>query len=391
MVMRGTTAIAGIGESQMGRLPGRSAIDLMSQAAKAALDDAGLTFADIDGLATMPVRVAPMNPPAGLIASAMGIKPAWLSTVDLAGASGTAMIQQAAMAIVTGQCTTVLCVAGQNLLSHQSRDSAIKAMANSGVAHLDFEVPQGPLVASLYALVASQHMARFGTTEEQMAEVAVAMRLHASLNPNAHKREPITVEDVMRSRPISSPLKVLDCSLVSDGAAAVIVTSSERARDLRQKSVKVLGSGYGQRHGFVGETSDLVHTGAIESGAAAYKSAGLGPTQIDVAQLYDCFTITVLVELEDLGFCPKGEGGRFVEGGRIRFDGDLPTTTHGGLLSAGHPGLPGGLFHVLEGVRQIRGEAGGRQARRAETALVHGNGGVIAVHCTLILGAEHTA
>jgi acetyl-CoA acetyltransferase len=379
-------AIVGIGESKLGKVPDRSALQLQTDAAQAALADAGLRMADIDGLLTTPVRVEHWNMPCGVVAHHLGIHPSYLATVDLAGASGAAMIHQAALAIASGQCSTVLCVAGQNLLSHGSRAKAVKSMAEGGSAHPQFEVPYGPLVPSLYALVAQRHMHEYGTTSEQLAEVAVTIRYHASLNPNAHKREPITVDDVLKSRMITSPLHVLDCALVSDGAAAAIVTSGSRARDLKRKPVHLLGQGYGLRHSHIGDT-ELTTTGAVDSGRDAFRTAGLKPSDVDVAQIYDCFTITVIVELEDLGFCKKGEGGHFVEGGRIALGGELPITTHGGLLSACHPGLGGGFFHVLEAVRQLRGEAGERQVKDAEVALVHGNGGVISIHCTLILGS----
>lgn len=379
-------AIAGIGESRIGKVPDRSALQLQADAAQAALADAGLRMADIDGLLTTPVRVEHWNMPCGVVAHHMGIRPSYLATVDLAGASGAAMIHQAAIAIASGQCSTVLCVAGQNLLSHGSRAKAVKSMAEGGSAHPQFEVPYGPLVPSLYALVAQRHMHEYGTTPEQLAQVAVAIRRHASLNPNAHKRELISIDDVLESRMITSPLHVLDCALVSDGAAAAIVTSAERARDLKRKPVHLLGQGYGLRHSHIGDT-ELTTTGAVDSGRDAFRTAGLRPSDVDVAQIYDCFTITVIVELEDLGFCKKGEGGHFVEGGRIGLGGELPITTHGGLLSACHPGLGGGFFHVLEAVRQLRGEAGERQVKDAKVSLVHGNGGVISIHCTLILGA----
>jgi acetyl-CoA acetyltransferase len=179
---------------------------------------------------------------------------------------------------------------------------------------------------------------------------------------------------------------VLDCAIVSDGAAAAVVTRADRARDLRSKPVYLLGSGYGLRHGHVGDAQCLTTSGAVDSGRTAFRKAGLTPGDIDVAEIYDCFTITVIVELEDLGFCPKGEGGRFVEDGNIGLGGRLPITTHGGLLSGGHPGLGGGFFHAIEAVRQLRGEAGERQVPGAEVALAHGNGGVVSVHCTLVLG-----
>lgn len=386
MMTLAETRIVGIGESRCGKVPDRSALQLQSDAARAALNDAGLTLKDIDGLITTPVRVEPWNMPCGVVASFLGVQPAYLSTLDLAGASGAAMIHHAAMAIATGQCHTVLCVAGQNLLTNKTRASAVQTMAESGAAHPQFEVPYGPLVASNYALIAQRHRHEYGTTEEQMAEVAVTIRHHASLNPNAHQTKPITVREVLDSPMITSPLKRFDCALVSDGAAAVIVTSADRARDLKQKPVRLLGQGYGLSHSYVGEALNLPVSGAVESGKKAFAMAGVTPADIDVAELYDCFTITVIIELEDLGFCKKGEGGAFVQNGRIALGGALPVTTHGGLLSACHPGLGGGLFHVLEGVRQVRGTAGARQVKDAKLALVHGNGGTIAIHCTLILG-----
>jgi acetyl-CoA acetyltransferase len=212
------------------------------------------------------------------------------------------------------------------------------------------------------------------------------MRHHASLNPNAHKRDPISIDDVLKSKMITSPLHILDCAIVSDGAAAAIVTTAERARDLKKRPVQLLGQGYGLRHSHIGNT-ELTTTGAVDAGRDAFRTSGLKPSDMDFAQIYDCFTITVIVELEDLGFCKKGEGGHFIENGRIGIGGELPVTTHGGLLSGGHPGLGGGFFHVIEAVRQLRGEAGARQVKDAQVALVHGNGGVISIHCTLILGA----
>ena len=377
--------IAGIGESRCGKAPDRSALQLQSDAVYAALADAGLTLADIDGLITTPVRVEPWNMPCGVVASFLGVRPAYLSTLDLAGASGCAMIHHAAMAIASGQCHTVLCVAGQNLLTNKTRASAVQTMAESGAAHPQFEAPYGPLVASSYALIAQRHRHEYGTTEEQMAEVAVAIRGHALLNPNAHMTRPLTVRDVLDSPMITSPLKRFDCALVSDGAAAVIVTRADCAHDLKQPPVRLLGQGYGLSHSYVGEARNLPVSGAVEAGKKAFTMAGVTPADIDVAELYDCFTITVIVELEDLGFCKKGEGGAFVQNGRIALGGELPVTTHGGLLSACHPGLGGGLFHVLEGVRQVRGTAGARQVKDTKLALVHGNGGAIAIHCTLIL------
>jgi acetyl-CoA acetyltransferase len=380
--------IVGVGQSRIGRVPDRSTAQLQSDAVQSALADAGLALNDIDGLFTTPLRVEHWQAPAAVVANNLGLRPRYMSTVDLAGASGAAMVQQAVAAVAAGHCTTALCVAGQNLLSHRTRADAVKSMAESGSAHPQFEVPYGPVVPSLYALVAQRHMHQYGTTPEQLAEVAVAIRANAALNPAAHKRDPITVEDVLKSRVISTPLHVLDCAIVSDGAGALIVTTGDRARDLKQKPVHLLGAGVGVRHSHIGEAREPIVTGAVEAGRQAFGQAGLTQADVDVAELYDCFSITVLIELEDLGFCAKGEGGPFVMDGRVRRDGALPITTHGGLMSFGHPGVGGGLFHVLEAVRQVRGDAGERQIPGVEIALAHGNGGVMSVHCTLLLGQE---
>jgi acetyl-CoA acetyltransferase len=381
--------IVGVGESPLGKVPDLSALQLQRAAARAALDDAGLDWSDIDGLLTTPIRVANWAMPCGIVAEGLGIRsPRYLATLDVAGASGAAMVHHAAMAIDAGQCDTVLCVAGQNLLTHSSRADAVQQMAEAGWAHPQFEAPFGPLIASLYALLAQRHMHEYGTTAEQLAEVAVTIRSHAALNPLAQKRTPITVPEVLASRMITSPLHVLDCAVVSDGAAAIIVSRADRARDARAKPVRLLGQGYGFSHAYVGDYPSLTTTGAADSGRSAFAMAGLRPADIDVAQLYDCFTITVIMELEDLGFCAKGEGGAYVQGGRIALGGELPVTTHGGLLSACHPGLAGGMFHVIEAVRQLRGECGERQVRDARIALAHGNGGAIGIHCTLIMASE---
>ena len=359
------------------------AMELQRAAALAALADAGLSLADVDGLLTTPIRVANWAMPVGMVAQGLGIRPGYLATLDVAGASGTALVHHAAMAVATGQAETVLCVAGQNQLTNVSRSATVEQYASHGWAHPEYEAPYGPLIPTLYALVAQRHMHEYGTTPEQMAEVAVAIRGHAALNPLAHKQAPITVADVLGSRMITSPLHMLDCAIVSDGAAAFVISSRT---GLKKKAVKLLGQGYGFTHTYIGEHDNIATTGAVQSGRGAFAMAGVKPADIDVAELYDCFTITVIAELEDLGFCPKGEGGRFVEGGRIRLGGELPVTTHGGLLSAAHPGLAGGMFHVIEAVRQLRGEAGARQVPDAELVLAHGNGGIIGIHCTLILG-----
>jgi acetyl-CoA acetyltransferase len=261
-------------------------------------------------------------------------------------------------------------------------------LMQSSTGHGQFEQPYGPTVPAYYALIAQAHMARYGTTPEQFARIAVACRKHAALNPTAQMREPITVEDVVNSRLIADPLHLLDCSLVSDGGSAVVLTSAERAADFPHAPVYMLGVGEGHGHEHISQARSLTTSAALESGQRAYAMAGLAPKDMDFAQLYDCFTPTVLLELEDLGFCDKGEGGAFVESGAIELGGTLPVNTHGGLLSHCHPGNPGSMFALTETVTQLRGQAGARQVPGAEVAMVHAQGGIMSSHTSLILGRE---
>jgi acetyl-CoA acetyltransferase len=244
--------------------------------------------------------------------------------------------------------------------------------------------------ASSYSLAARRHMHEFGTTSEQLAEIAVAFRGWASKNPNAYHRDPITVDDVLASPLVAAPLHKLDCCLVTDGAGALVMTSAARARDLRQPPVYVLGAGTAHTHGMsISQMGDVTTTGAAVSGPQAFAMAGLAPTDVDVIELYDSFTITALMTLEDLGFCAKGEGGAFVEGGRLGPGGDLPTNTNGGGLSYTHPGMYG-MFVLVEAVRQLRGEVVDRQVPGAEVAVANGCGGVLSCTSTIVLGTEST-
>jgi acetyl-CoA acetyltransferase len=239
----------------------------------------------------------------------------------------------------------------------------------------------------MYALAASRHMYECGTTREQLAEVAVAARGWARLNPKAFKREDLNVEDVLASRMVSSPLSILDCCLVTDGGGALLVTSAERAKDLRKPPVYLLGAGEAHWHRNISQMPDLTGTAASDSGRRAYEMAGIRPEEVDVVMLYDAFTITPILFLEDLGFCEKGEGGSFVKDGRIAPGGELPVNTNGGGLSYNHPGMYG-LLLVIEAVRQLRGECGERQVEGAEIALAHGNGGVLSSQVTAVLGIQ---
>jgi acetyl-CoA acetyltransferase len=254
-----------------------------------------------------------------------------------------------------------------------------------------YEAPFKPfLPPTAYALAAARHMHEFGTTREQLAEVAVAAREWALRNPVAWEKQPLTVQEVLSSRMVSYPLTIRDCCLVSDGGGAIVVTSAERARGLRKKPVYLLGAGHVTTHLTIANMPDLVETGARRSGEIAYEQAGVGPRDIDVVGVYDAFTINTILFLEDLGFCAKGEGGAFVSGGRIAPGGALPVNTNGGGLSYCHPGMYG-LFLLIEAVRQLRGECGERQVAGADIALAHGNGAVLSSQYTVILGGEQTA
>ncbi len=253
-----------------------------------------------------------------------------------------------------------------------------------------FETPYRPFLPSTaYALAASRHMHQFGTTREQLAAVAVAARQWALLNPAAWEKKPLTIPEVLGARMVSYPFTVRDICLVTDGGGAIVLTAPERAKGLKKPPVYVLGQGQAITHANISSMPDLTVTGALASGRQAYAMAGLAAKDIDVVELYDAFTINPILFLEDLGFCSKGEGGRFVEGGHIAPGGGLPVNTNGGGLSYCHPGMYG-LFLLIEAVRQLRGEAGARQVKGAETAVAHGNGGVLSSQSTVILGTQAT-
>ena len=382
MKLADRAAVAGVGSTAVGAYPGRSSYFFMAQAARDALADAGLAKERVDGLIVIPSLVQPSITPAATFIDYFGVRPQRFSSEPgLGGASGCAAIRQAATMIASGQASVVLIVAGDAALSGRSAGSVYAGGAQ-------FESPYGTLAPALYALFAQRHMHEFGTTPEQLAEVSVACRSHASLNPDAQMRDPMTVEDVLASPMIAEPFRRLHCCLISDGGCAVVLTSFERARELPRPPVRLLGSGECHTHDKVWRAPDFVSSGAAASGRQAFAEASLTPADIDVAEIYDCFSITPIVFLEDLGFCPKGQGGPFVEGGRIRLGGELPINTHGGLLSHGQPGMAGGLFHAVEAVVQVRGDAGPRQVPGVEVALAHGNGGIFSTECTLIFGRD---
>ena len=384
--LRGQVAIVGAADTAVGKVPQMGATALCAEAARRALDDAGISKDQVDGLVTCNSMVEPYMYHAEALAEYLQIFPRYCVSANAGGGTTFSGIRQAAAAIATGACTTVLVALADTLRTGLSREQAKKLQSSTG--HPQFETPYGATVPAYYALIARAHMDRYGTTPEQLASVAVNGRRHAALNPAAQMREPITVEDVLNSRMIADPLHLLDCSLVSDGGAAIVLTAADRAADFRHDPIYILGAGEGHSHEHISQARSLTTSAAADSGREAYEMAGLGPRDMDLVELYDCFTPVVLIELEDLGFCGKGEGGAFVESGATALDGGLPMNTHGGLLSHCHPGNPGALFLRTEAVMQLRRQAGARQVPDASVALVHGQGGIMSSHATLILGRE---
>jgi acetyl-CoA acetyltransferase len=384
--LRGKVAIVGAADTDVGKIPQYGATALCVEAARRALDDAGITRDQIDGLVTCNSMAEPHMYHAEAIAEYLQIFPRYSVSASAGGGTTFSALQNAASAIITGLCDTVLISMADSLRSGLSREQAMNLQSSTG--HPQFEIPYGATVPAYYALIAHAHMNAYGTTPEQLAAVAVSARKHAALNANAQMRDIISVDDVLSSRMIADPLHLLDCSLVSDGGAAVILTSADRASDYPHQPVFVLGAGEGHSHEHISQARSLTTSAAVESGRRAFEMAGLGPGDIDVAEIYDCFTPVVLIELEDLGFCNKGEAGAFVESGETALDGSLPMNTHGGLLSHCHPGNPGSMFALTEAVIQLRRSAGDRQVDNAEVALVHAQGGIMSSHATLILGRE---
>ncbi len=385
--LRNKTAIIGIGESDIGKIPSMTGLGLNAQAAKRALDDAGLQPTDIDGLLTAYSFTEPYFMLGTVLCEYLGLKPRYCSSLIAGGASPGIMLAHAAAAIATGQATTVLICTGENRASGLNRDMAVSALA-AAVGHPYFEFHYGPSIPGCYALITQRYMHEYGLTREQLAQIPVTTRRHASLHPNSHMKSLISIDDVLKSKPIADPLNLLDCCLISDAAGAFIVTAADRAKDMVDKPVYLLGVGECHTHEHILCAESLVHFGATESGHAAYSMAGLGPDDMDVAQLYDCFSIVPIIELEELGFCRPGEGGDFYSRGHAEIGGKLPVNTHGGMLSHAHAGATGGLLGIIEAVAQLRGGLGARQVRDADTALVHNEGGVLSSHCTLILANQ---
>ncbi|GHO77141.1 thiolase [Ktedonobacter sp. SOSP1-85] len=375
-------AIVGVAESDLGSTPDKTVLQLQAQAARAALEDAGLGLQDVEALFCAGNWAWSPNL---MLAEYLGIQPRYTDTTNIGGSSFEAHIGHALAGIEAGLFEVALITYGSTQRSDRARGRGQPYYRLTE----QYEGPFGlPAPVGAYALAASRHMFEYGTTSEQLAEVAVATRKWATLNEKAMKREPITIEDVLNSRWIAEPLHLLDCCLVTDGGGAVVVASASRVRQMRKAPVWVLGHGEAHTHNTITNMPDLAsHQAATASGRDAFARAGLTPAEIDVAEIYDSFTITVLLTLEALGFCGKGEGGAFVSGQRTAPGGAFPMNTNGGGLSYCHPGMYG-IFLLIEATRQLRGECGPRQVEGARIALAHGTGGVLSSAATVLLGKD---
>lgn len=388
MNLRGATAIVGAADTAVGKLPGISATALCAEAALAALKDAGLTLDDVDGLVTCTSMAEPHMYHAQMMAEYLQITPSYCVTASAGGGTTFSVIYQAACAIAAGVCNTVVVSMADSLRTGLSRDQAKVMQSSTG--HAQFETPYGSTVPGYYALIANAYLHEYNATPEQFAAVAVTARAHAALNPSAEQRTPITIDDVLSSRMIADPLRLLDCSLVSDGGSAVVLTRADRAADGPHEPVYLLGAGEALSHEHISQAASLTSSAARHSGARAFASAGCSAADMHFAQIYDCFTPVVLIEMEDLGFCAPGEAGEFFASGQATLGGTLPVNTHGGLLSHSHPGNPGSMFALTESVQQLRHAAGERQVKNAELGLVHAQGGILSSHCSLVLGRATT-
>jgi acetyl-CoA C-acetyltransferase len=380
----GEVAVAGVCESPRRKAPGVHPYAIHAEVIRGALEDAGLEIGDVDGfcsVASMPTEGG-RDMDLGEIAEYVGIHPRWFDSTDIGGAAFISHAGHAALAIASGLCEVVVV---SYAAAGRSWPFPFADIPSSPYGPGQWEVPYGANTVAYYALAARRHIDLYGTTAEQLAQIAVQCRANAGPNENAIYRDPITVEDVLASGFIADPLHKLDCCVVTDSGAAFVLTSRKRAERLSRKPVYVLGAGeaLGQVH--ISQMDDPTRTVAASSGADALERAGVSHSEIDCAQIYDSFTYTVLVTLESLGFCQPGEGGPFVASGAIAPDGRLPINTDGGGLSSNHPGRRGALA-LIEGVRQLRGESPGVQLAEPRICLVHGTGGFLSATATLVLG-----
>ena len=398
MPLRGAAAVVGIAERSPQRYTGdETNLDLLSGVAVDAMADAGVDRSDVDGLIVHPVGGLPGFVPA-TVAEFIGLSPRFAEIVDLGGATGAGMIWRAAAAINAGMCETCLCLTGTRRRRRTPRDSTPNGQRQRTSSptrrdrspHAEFDAPYGLIGANVgYALLATRYAHEYGLTDAQRAKVAVDQRRNANANPAAiFHDQPLTIADVTASEMICEPLRMLEIVMPAAGAAALVVTRADRAADAAQPPAWLLGAGESVTHSSLAQAPDFGETGIGRAARDAFASAGVRPTEIGLASLYDCYTIMVLLTLEEAGFCGAGEAGAFVESHDLTFEGDFPLNTHGGQLSFGQPGMAGGMSHVTEAVRQIQGRAGARQIPGLELAYAHGNGGIIAEQVGLVFGAE---
>ncbi|MEW2632796.1 acetyl-CoA acetyltransferase [Streptomyces sp. NPDC048389] len=379
-------AVVGISLSDCGRLDGPTPYALHAQAARRALADSGLDRCVVDGLCSAGLgTLAPVE-----VAEYLGLRPLWVDSTAVGGATWEVMAAHAADAIAAGHANAVLLVYGSTARADIGAGRRTSDLSFGARGPLQFEVPYGHTLVAKYAMAARRHMHEYGTTLEQLAQVAVQARANAAANPDAMFRDPITVDDVLGGPLIADPFTKLHCCVRSDGGCAVLLAAEEYVPDTAKAPVWILGTGEHVSHTTMSEWRDFTVSPAAVSGRLAFERAGVRPAEIDVAEIYDAFTYMTLVTLEDLGFCAKGEGGAFVEQGRLLRGGELPVNTDGGGLSACHPGMRG-LFLLVEAVRQLRGEAGGHQVRAAggrlpELAVASGTGGWFCSSGTVVLG-----
>lgn len=389
MSIKGKAFIAGAYEHPDRKIPGKSLARVHAEVASGALADAGLSFSDVD--AYFCAGDAPGFGPMSM-AEYLGLKLSYVDTTETGGSSYVAHVGHAAAAIAAGKCSVALITLAGQPRTNGAQEMMSMAGRFMASPEAGFEVPFGPSIISMYAMAAQRHMHEFGTTSAQLAEIKVAASTHAQYNPNAYIQKVLTIEEVLESPMVAEPLHRMDCCVITDGGGALIVVSPEVARSLDRHCVRVLGHGEAPKHTDNGRI-DLTYTGAVWSGPRAFAEAGVTPKDIDYASIYDSFTITVLETIEDLGFCEKGKGGKFVSDGALQSpNGVLPFNTDGGGLCNNHPANRGGMTKVLEAVRQLRGEAFPQvQIPDCEIALAHGTGGSLGTRmgsATLILGRE---
>lgn len=374
--------VRGAGGTSFGRHEGRSALDLMDAAAAQAIESAGLARHQIDGVLCGYATTLPHLMLSTLVCERLALRPRYAHGLQLGGASGAAMLMAARELVRSGRCRNVLVLGGENRLSGQSRDSSIQTLAQVGDA--DFEVPNGASVPAYYALMASEYMQRTGVTSADLAEFAVLMRANAAGHPDAHLRTPVTLQEVLASKPIASPLSLLDCCPISDGAMALVVSADPAA----QGAVVMAGAGQAHRHQHLTAMEDVMQCGAGEAAQQAFEEARLGLGDVDYLGIYDSFTITLVMLLEEIGFAPRASAAQRARAGDFAPTGPLPLNTHGGLLSFGHCGVAGGMAHTVEAWRQMTGQAGDRQLKPPRRAFIHADGGVMSSHVSLILSRE---